>query len=381
VLAAAAYGWQQHSQPVTLPAPGGSYAVGRATYDWTDPNRPETLGPGRDGHRKLVVWIWYPAAHAASAQQAALYLPANWAQALERSRGVAGDFFTQNLTVVHPHAIVDAAVADATAPDPVVLFQPGLGPGAPDYTTLAEDLASRGYVVVASTPTYSSNTVVFHDGRVVEQTDAGTVPDSASAAEAKTRLDALVNIWAADNLFVTDQLAKMNSGELPDRLTGKLDLNAIGVMGHSFGGASAAETCRLSERCKAGVDLDGSPYGGVIQNGLRQPFMFMWSEPRPGDASAQQTEQDTEAIIKHSTAPISQLTVRGTRHFNFSDYAVLYEPVLRPMLMLGLIDGRRGLAITTAYVAAFFGRYLKGLPGSLLDGQSVDYPEVQFGAP
>jgi predicted dienelactone hydrolase len=72
-----------------------------------------------------------------------------------------------------------------------------------------------------------------------------------------------------------NQLEKLNSADPSGRFVGKLDLQAIGVFGHSFGGASAAQTCRLDNRCKAGADLDGTLYGDVIQVGLKQPFIFL----------------------------------------------------------------------------------------------------------
>ena len=46
-------------------------------------------------------------------------------------------------------------------------------------------------------------------------------------------------------------------------------------------------------------------------------------------------------------------------------------------LFQGGLDGRRGLAITTAYVHTFFDVYLKGAPASLLDNVRHVYPEVQ----
>jgi predicted dienelactone hydrolase len=382
IAAAAAYGWFRHDRGLVLPKPAGPYAVGRVAFDWIDPTRPELFGKNPYDRRELMVWVWYPAPPGSFAGQAAPYLPDNWRQAVERSRGIASALLVQNLAMVRGHAEADAPLAAAAHPYPVIVMQPGLGPIASDYTTLAEDLASRGYVVVASTPTYSANVVVFPDGRVVERSNTGTVPDSASPAEAKTMLDRLIGVWTADNSFVMDQMQKLNAADPAARFTGKLGLKAIGVMGHSFGGASAAQTCRLDVRCQAGVNLDGSPYGDVIQTGLRPPFLFMWSVPAFSQrAGQQQAVQDMGTLISHSTGRMYQLTIQGMRHFNFSDYAVLYEPVLKPMQMLGSIDGRRGLQITTDYVAAFFDQYLKGTPAALLTGPSPEYPEVRFTAP
>ncbi len=46
-------------------------------------------------------------------------------------------------------------------------MRPGLAALTTDYTTLAEDLASHGYVVVGFDAPYRSEVVVFPDGRVI----------------------------------------------------------------------------------------------------------------------------------------------------------------------------------------------------------------------
>ncbi len=48
-------------QPIELPVPGGSYPVGRSTYEWTDASRFDPLSPHRGTPRQLAVWLWYPA--------------------------------------------------------------------------------------------------------------------------------------------------------------------------------------------------------------------------------------------------------------------------------------------------------------------------------
>ena len=67
-----------------------------------------------------------------------------------------------------------------------------------------------------------------------------------------------------------------------------MNLQSVGVFGHSFGGAAAAEICHLDDRFKAGIDLDGDPYGDVIKTGLNQPFMFILSEPTNVASSTRQ---------------------------------------------------------------------------------------------
>ena len=59
------------------------------------------------------------------------------------------------------------------------------------------------------------------------------------------KLDGLVMVWAQDNSFVLDQVEELNTSDPSGFFTGKLDLENIGIFGHSFGGASALQTCSL----------------------------------------------------------------------------------------------------------------------------------------
>ena len=367
--------WVEHNRAVTLPIPTGPYGVGRVKYDWVDESRIDTLAAPSRQKRKLPVWIWYPADPSAKGDPAP-YLPPAWLRA--RADGGVGALLTQNLTAVRPHAHHHVPLATRQPRYPVLVMQPGLGPLLSDYTALAEELASHGYVVVGSTPPYSASVVVFKDGRVVRGTAAGNVPETATPAEAKVVLEHLINVWAADDRFVLDQLERLNTAPPNTMFTGRLDLQAIGLLGHSFGGATAAEVCHLDLRCKAGVDLDGYPYGEVAQTGLKQPFMFIWSEPDKTDEAWQQAMRTTQTIYARLNHGGYQLTISGTRHFNFSDYALIFAPVLKIQGGLGTIDGQRGLTIAEDYVRAFFDTYLKHASAPLLAGSAGNYPEVQL---
>jgi hypothetical protein len=49
--------WLEHRTAVTLPAPTGAFAVGRAVYDWTDDANVDTLAPVAAIKRELLVWM------------------------------------------------------------------------------------------------------------------------------------------------------------------------------------------------------------------------------------------------------------------------------------------------------------------------------------
>lgn len=368
-----------HNQPVTLPPPTGPYAVGRTAVDWVDKDRMETFGATAGSPRELAGWIWYPAE--TSGAQPGPYLPPAWAEARESRIFGFFSFLIQSFAAVHSHAVDDAALAPAQSSWPVIVFMPGLGPISPDYTSLIEDLASRGYVVLSLNPTYSAAFTVFQDGRVVEGVGEANFPDNVSTvAESKAIGGKLVAVWAGDMRFGLDQLAVLNQ-QHGGRFEDHLKLDSVGLAGHSFGGATAAQLCSQDDRCVSAADLDGYPYGSVTDTGLKQPFLYLQSDP-----VRQPTSIDTQAAQDvHHMAQISSrgliVTIHGMHHFNFTDNAVFFNPVYHLMGALGPIEGARGLAIARVYLATFFDSTLRGQPAPLLDGPSPEYPEVTFTSP
>jgi predicted dienelactone hydrolase len=359
----------RRSIPVSLPAPAGRYPVGRMITQWTDNSRQETLG-GSGGPREIAVWMWYPAAPSDAAPTP--YMPPQWAQTRQADRGV-GLLVFQSVASIHAHAVEDAPLA-TDGPYPVLIAEPGLGPLIPEYTTLAEDMASRGYVVLGLNPTYSASVTVLN-GQVIPVTDQGTILDNATPAEAQQQGDRLVAIWAADDRFAIDEAGRLNA-DATSPFYGKLDMQHIGLWGHSFGGASALEACHLDTRCMAAADLDGTPFGTVPTAGLDKPVLFEWSEPLGrSDPMIVKADQDAAAIF--ATVPEGyQVTIKGTRHFNFTDYAAGFNPLMHSFGVIGPINGARGLRIAADYLAAFFDMTLKGQDSLLLHGSSPAYPEV-----
>src|SRR5262249_26487723 len=124
-------------RPRTLPPPTGSYAVGRSMREWTDFARLDPLAPQPDQHRVLSVWLWYPATPTAG--PTAAYAPDLWSNL--RQQG----FLAGPLDAIRTEEYDDAPPASGRFP--IVVLEPGLGLSAPQFTTLAQDLASNGYIV------------------------------------------------------------------------------------------------------------------------------------------------------------------------------------------------------------------------------------------
>lgn len=374
--------WREHKSQVILPEPTGRFDVGRVEYTWAKRAKADESSSSLGASREVVVWIWYPAAKTASAKRAE-YLPAAWRTALADHSGVLmSDFFTRDLALVRTHATRGPGVSPVKPSYPVVILRAGGGALTIDYTTLAEDLASHGYIVVGIDAPYRTTIVVLPGGRIIARPPEYN-PETLSNQKAARLINRLLPMWTEDMEFVVTQLQRLNANDPTGRFSGRLDMQRLGVFGHSFGGAQALQFCHDDPWCKAGIDLDGAPYGSVVRDGLKQPFMFILSDhshdaPSPAN---NQIRANLQSIYTRLPNGGYFITIRGANHFTFSDQLLIKSPLLITLMRIarfGRLGGRRGLAITAAYVHTFFDVYLKGAPRNLLATISAQYPKVEF---
>lgn len=371
--------WGVNQFPTELPRPTGPFPVGRTILTWVDDNPHTQLHPTPQNVRELVAWVWYPAT--ARSLRTADYLPRRWRDALARSGGVLmTHFLTRSLAKVRIHSIENAPLAPDERQYPVVLLLPGSGALAAGYTALAEDLASRGYIVVGLNAAHLTTVVVLADGQVIYRAakyDLDALPES----QAKLLAARLVSFWSADIGFAIDRLKRLDTYNSGSPFAGRLDLQELGIVGHSLGGAIAANFCFTDSRCKAGIDLDGRLFGPAITAGLSQPFMFIF-EDLGRDSGPEAARVLAEVHSMYARLPTGSrlgISLTGANHFTFTDQMLVKDPIPLTILRhVGAIrlSGTRGLRITENYVSTFFDVYLKGQSHSELDDLERKYPEV-----
>jgi predicted dienelactone hydrolase len=170
-------------------------------------------------------------------------------------------------------------------------------------------------------------------------------------------------MWTADTTFVVDQLQRLIA-DSSEKFAGRMDLHRLGMLGHSFGGATALEFCHQDSRCKAALDMDGIPFGRVVSEGLSKPGMFLLS-----DHSREMADPESRLVLAEIQSIYDRLpdgrlyvVIRTANHFSFSDQILLNSQAAMRLLRLvgfGGLDGRRGLAISAGYVHTFFDVYLR----------------------
>lgn len=377
---------------VGFPAPTGPLPIGTVTFHWVDASRPEPVTPDPDDVREVMVQVWYPAEPVPGASPAP-YMEHIDIAGPEIATGLGlPPFFLDHTALLHGHAIPGAPIAAGQDRYPVLVFSHGNTGVRTQNTVQFEELASHGYVIASIDHTYNAGVTVFPDERVVLY-DRDGIQYLKSTPESERRHAERVAFRAADVSFVLDQLERADAGELTSPFAGRLDFGRVGMFGHSYGGATATQAAYSDARIRAAIDLDGWPWGEVVEHGLAKPYLYMAATVsfRASDetlAKAGVTREERDAhnawhnaqvkrLVADSPAPAYLLTIEGMAHYNFTDIPLL-SPLTTPLGLTGPIDGARGLAIINAYTLQFFDHYLRGRPAPLLEGPAPEYPEVTF---
>ena len=212
--------WATPANPLELPHPTGPDAVGVAASGF-----PDTV-------------VYYPAV-AATGRGHRRYVDPRWAS-------LAGLDPSQMDRVV-PAAQVDGTAVYGTAPRPVVILNPGWRSIMAFSTSLAEDLASHGYVVLAS------------------QTDIST-----ESGHAQTTVQD-----RATRVALLRHLLDFATGPLLPAIVGPVDVHRIAAGGHSYAGAIALDVGLIDARIAAVIDIDGGARAPAGRSAPRQTTLVI----------------------------------------------------------------------------------------------------------
>lgn len=357
---------------VTLPEPTGPYAVGTHTFHWVDSTRLEWFTDEKsDDYRELMVQVWYPA------QQPNEKSPVPYIDQMDlraEAIGAAGDFpgfLIYYIELFKTHSYEDAEPVAAAAPYPIVILSHGITGMHQLHTVLSEDLASHGYVVIAPDHSYDANMVIFPDGRVADyRSDLTGNPDSV-----RLRRQQLIT-RVGDIRFILTKIEEIQTGDIFPLLKGALNLDQMGILGHSYGGATAIQACQELPQLKVCLALDGwlSPLpDSTIQMGIQQPFLFL-GRPQWSDSDYPDNYRLLERFLQTDQPNQFAFIVRGSRHLDFVD-APLLSPMASLLVETGTIDARRAVSIVNSGTRTFFDQYLRKTGGNFLRFIR-QYPEI-----
>ena len=361
VVAAILFGVIYVATGIDFPPLKGQYKVGKTALDIVDKSRREIFSNNPADKREILLTIYYPANPKADAKPSP-YVSGALADVMSKKTGIPRFL----LDTFHAQTYDEAPVAQIKSPFPVLLFSQVVQGQLPPYSSLLEEVASHGYIIVCISHQYSDTFVVYPDGRAVYVTPEGMFHNrdySEYAAHEEEALQVL-KVWSDDTIFALNQLKEINKSH--KILANSLDLTNIGIFGHSFGGSTVADVMQRDSRIKAGVNLDGHIRGDVMSKGVRQPYFIMTSQ-RLGPYWFAMSGNVQKVL---ETSKLCYLMgIRNTGHNSFvTDVPFIikkYGFILRQDV--GTIDPNENYALITDYTVQFFDQEIKGIHSKLLD--------------
>lgn len=361
---------------IVLPQASGPYGTRITTAKLVDQSRLDPFAPNGT-HRAIMVTVFYPIINSSECEplQTLRYMPPATAQFWDQ------EFAVYNITNATLEDVgVGACRQNASVgpfhhgkDQPIVIFSPGLGASRQLYSGMAQSVASHGYLVVSIDHPYDAYVVEYPDGTLVYAANITT--DAQKDLDLATR--------AQDVSFLLNQLSANNTIQrvIPGADCG-LNVSNVAMFGHSFGGATAAAAMLNDKRITAGLNMDGTFYGPVLQRGLDRPFLIFDTPSGTRLNTANYAE-----MWSHLRGWKLELTVAKAEHITFSDVPLLTELMgwspftstsTEPGAVLGTLDGKRAFDVITVYVVAYMDFVLRGVESEMLRVPSPLYPEVSI---
>ena len=320
--------------PVQLLSPTGQFPVGTTIFEWTDDSRSIQTSEQQERKRTVVVQFWYPAQTDNKAVKAA-YAPMS-------------EDYSSVFTNSYSNASISAQVDRAS----LILIAPGRGTAGFLYATLAEELASNGYIV-AAVDMPEIGTVQYRDGSLIKPSTRFKPPQGMMAGPYE-KVDAFFEtptaLGTADLNFVLRMITALNTNDPDQRFTGKIDLENIGIFGHSLGGRIAGQFAVDHRAVKAYISMEGIPPREVRYQGkLTIPVAMLCSS-----GTWPYAKDNYLSLIENRTHPVYMIELPDFGHNSVTD-----NPFIYPQQFSYGVDAGTGLELSRELLLHYFDSVLR----------------------
>jgi len=344
-----------------IPDPSGDYHVGTRSFVVDEEKRLEIYTKSLVDTRKFMFQIWYPTDAVSELMLDEWMFNQYVPKGLARSMGFPS-FLLDHTASIMSNSYLNAPLSLSLDQYPVVIISHGWGGFMNLHTDLAEELASRGYVVLSIDHTYGSVATPFLDGTVYQNKEA--LPSRDETDNFLEYAHELVYTYAGDVSETIDYLEEMNEASSGSFLSGKLDLEHIGLIGHSTGGGGDVAVAINDDRIDAVIGLDAwveSIDSSEIEKGLTMPSLFLRSETwEDGENNA-----NLLALVENSTEAVLY-QIDGTTHADFS-MAYMFSPLMRTIGYTGSLNKNYLIDMQKDIVNNFFDLHLKDDTTAIID--------------
>lgn len=372
---------------VPIPKPTGMFKVGSGIISFEDAQR-ECPFTGKK--RKVFARIFYPTDEQGKEYEP--YIDSALADAYAEQMGIPRVAFGKE---VSSFAARNVAVSSSENSYPVILFNHGNGAFMKSNMAQFQELVSQGYIVISIGHAFESAYIPFADGAVtmtpaklremkelnknpselgkdlerslIEVRNAKNMTEYTEAmrhltAENKiyASLEESVTLWTEDTKSVIHYLRKIQESDKTEAVIQVMDLERIGVYGHSLGGIIAGEVCVQGvEGVRCGINMDAPQllYQEAYQS-YQVPFGFINSDVQKVGKSEIKLEGVHDMLLNEASVPTFSCTFEESAHYDFCD--MTFTTAMKKFTpMLGKIDPLLMNETLNKTLLLFFNAYLK----------------------
>ncbi|MFC1854755.1 alpha/beta hydrolase family protein [Candidatus Dependentiae bacterium] len=340
------------------PKPTGPHKVGKTELHFVDENRDDPHVQDLSLQREFMVKIWYPA-------DANSYFESNVSRESLRKTDCYITTLKENLSKVFGmtkstvegltkfkyNTVKNAKLSKAKKQWPALIFSHGLGTSSDFYSIFLENIASHGYIVVAIDHTFSCDLSIFPGMRKVYDTKV-FLPRKRKISLKRILSEVFTNV--DDVKFVIKELKKMNNAD--DENIGKyIDLDKVGIFGHSLGSSTAIEACRQENNIKAAAGWDGWVLG-TSKEKFNKPVMILhagtFDEKIYGDQ-----KDEIEMFCDEMENLCTEKTIKNAKHMAFTN--AVMEKSYATKEATGSINPYKAVKQISEATVEFFDKHLK----------------------
>jgi dienelactone hydrolase len=396
--------------------PSGPYPVGLIEFELVDGRHAAMYAQPPAHNRRIKVMAWYPAAAVEGFRRRQYF---ENVESLEKFLELVplDPAICTRLRETTTTSHVNAPVAEGKWP--TLVFNHGGAGWAQQNTLLVEELASRGYVVLAPFHPHESWTHQLPDGAVIEQNPRmnaemmawgaklggdymrvyfGSAPLSERLRLAGDQIKSMRQVWLGatahdrmrDNLFLVDCVEDGAAPEAAHALAQAADTTRLGYFGMSYGGHVAALSCLNDPRANAGVNLDGGFFSGeVLGRELGVPFLALTEDTA---LAARQMGQHGAAMRADGPtmldmlyeridgtapkAPLYRISIAGMAHNSFTDMPWMLRDQAGQHMLIGELPAERQIEVQRRFVIDFFDTYLSRRPRAFPHAAVDDFSDI-----
>lgn len=342
-----------------FPEPTGNFAVGTEVFLFTKVSKVDSIND-----RYINTQLWYPAELKSQDPYA------NYIQDSLLSNAFKGESYLNiedsvlsTWDSIQTYAYLNSKVTNSTNKYPLIILSHGFGMSKTNYSVLAIELASHGYIVAGIDHTGSGLTILPNGAPI------GLIPNSNGP-------DGKVLEFCQDAIFVMNEILTL------EKFKDVIDPNLAGMLGHSLGGAAALNIGHLDDRFKATINLDGFLFGEAMQLGVKTPFLSILQRPIFAEGSIpdslkNERRSEWKDITDKSSVESLVVNIEGLMHLDFSDLPFIIPDSLR-IKNGGTLSAEKGHQIISKLSKSFFDYRLKNTSVRLTQDIIKDFDEVNY---